>query len=181
MSKRIYRFTVPYPPTVNHMYGRTKFGREYIKPEGIAFIAAVESVLGQIIQSEPGFEPLTGRLIYRVNVWHPEAVKVIKRRDITNLQKILDDSITKAGFWEDDEFLDLASIRRKGWEKEGRCEIVIMQVDKKGMREQAQEKLNERLEAEREKRKVRKRRLPAPRINRPLDGDSSQEGSAHPQ
>lgn len=132
-----HSFSIPYPPTVNHMYGQ-RGKSKYIKPEGLKFIADVAAAVAPIITA-PGFAPLTGGIVVSVDVYHPDFL----RRDITNLSKALDDALSKSGLIEDDEFIDHYTIRRAGFVNSGGCEIVIEQVRNTSMRKQAMEARDE--------------------------------------
>lgn len=83
----------PFPPTINHVYGQ-RGNRRFIKKAGLKYIETVKAT----VQSMGWSEPLTGRLKYTFRVWMPDR----RRRDGDNLQKFLQDCLTKAGVYKDD-------------------------------------------------------------------------------
>jgi len=45
MSKLLQLPPLPYPPTINHYYGRSKQGHVFIKPRGKLYRVAVDALL----------------------------------------------------------------------------------------------------------------------------------------
>lgn len=95
---------LPYPPTINHYYGVRGKAR-FIKPEGIAFRAAVED------QVKPKMLPMIlGDVEIVIQIIPPDN----RKRDIDNVLKGLLDSLTKAKVWKDDsQIVDLRIIKLK--------------------------------------------------------------------
>lgn len=107
--------TLPYPPTINHLYGQ-RGSRKFIKKAGIAFRTAVAEIV-----SEAQIKTITGRVAVFVAAYMPDR----RRRDIMNLEKILSDSLTNAGVWDDDSQIDDFRIVRKEVERGGKVVVVI--------------------------------------------------------
>lgn len=89
--------TLPYPPSVNHLYAVVN-GRKVLSAKGRAYQDAV--VDSWMRQRGAGFGDL--RVRYHVHAFPPDH----RRRDLSNLCKIVEDSLTKAGVWGDDSQVD---------------------------------------------------------------------------
>lgn len=81
---------LPYPPTVNTYY-RHVGARVLISRKGRAYRKTIEGVLR-------GCGRIAGRVMMRVDVYPPD----LRRRDLDNLLKGLQDSLTHAGLLADD-------------------------------------------------------------------------------
>ena len=85
---------LPYPPSVNHLYSRSRYG-VYLKPEAKKYRRQVtDCVLEQVGITKP----LEGDVMMTLALYPPDA----KRRDIDNGLKIICDSIQHAGLLSDD-------------------------------------------------------------------------------
>ena len=97
--------TLPYPPTVNHYYGRTKFGGVYIKPKGKTYRREVS-----VLMANQKLKPISGPLKVVIEVFPPDK----RKRDSDNLNKALLDALQHGGAYNDDsQIVDLRSIKRK--------------------------------------------------------------------
>ena len=114
-------FTFPLPPTINHAYGVRRGGGRFIKPAGIAFRATVADIV-----AAAGHPILTGRLALFVAI-HP-ANRI--RQDLDNRSKALQDALTHAGVWTDDEQIDDLHLVRREVVKGGLVRVVITEVEK---------------------------------------------------
>lgn len=112
--------TLPYPPTWNHAYGRHG-SRTYLKPAGVAFKKAVSDIV-----ADAGIKTITGRVSVFAVAYMPDK----RRRDLDNLSKLLFDSLTGAGVYEDDCQIDDLHITRH-WERVpgGQIKIVVRELD----------------------------------------------------
>lgn len=81
---------LPFPPTVNTYY-RHVGARVLISRKGRAYRKKIEEVLR-------GCRRIAGRVMMRVDVYPPD----LRRRDLDNLLKGLQDSLTHAGLLADD-------------------------------------------------------------------------------
>jgi len=115
------RFDLPVGPSINHFYGRSKFGSLYIKADGKAYIQKVgEIIRSSGIQISDGF-----RCDVEIKYHLPDRIK----RDLDNILKCLLDSFTKCGFWKDDSIINFLSVRRMPPDRENpRLEITITQT-----------------------------------------------------
>ena len=92
-----YELYLPFPPTVNSYYSKTRNG-VYISNKGRKFR---ESTADSIIEQLPGVF-IDSRMLVEVVLFPPDK----RTRDMDNYNKSLLDSLTKAGLWEDDCLID---------------------------------------------------------------------------
>ncbi|WP_338762046.1 RusA family crossover junction endodeoxyribonuclease [Massilia sp. METH4] len=111
--------TLPLPPTINHAYGHRRNGTKFIRPALLKFRKAVADIV-----AEAGHRPLAGRLSLFVAV-HP-ATRA--RQDLDNRSKTLQDALTHAGVWLDDEQIDDLHLVRREVIKGGRVRVVITEL-----------------------------------------------------
>ena len=95
---------LPWPPTVNSYYSKTKRG-VYISKKGAAFRDAVQLACKE--QMAFGLK-LDGRLSVCTILYPPDK----RRRDLDNYMKALLDALTHAKVWVDDEQIDELAIHR---------------------------------------------------------------------
>lgn len=110
--------TLPLPPTINHYYGQGPRGR-YIKPAGIAFRKAVA-----LIVEEAAYRTLEGRVSLFAAIYPADR----RKQDIDNRAKALQDALTHAGVWLDDEQIDDLHLVRREVIKGGQVKIVIVEL-----------------------------------------------------
>jgi len=91
------------PPSVNHLYGRTWGGQNYLKPEAVQF----KNTLGLMAKTKWNKPLLTGRLSVDIIVCYGDN----RRRDIDNSFKMILDSL-KGIIIADDSQFDCDRIRR---------------------------------------------------------------------
>jgi crossover junction endodeoxyribonuclease RusA len=89
--------TLPYPPTVNHYYGRGRRGNLFIGTAGKAYRVAVGRAAYLL-----GATKLVGRIGLHVIACPPDR----RRRDLGNLDKCLSDALEHVGLFDDDEQID---------------------------------------------------------------------------
>lgn len=111
--------TLPIPPTINHYYGQRPRGGRYIKPAGIAFRAAVAEIV-----AAAQVEPLLGRVSLFAAIYPANR----RRQDIDNRAKSLQDALTAAGVWIDDEQIDELHLVRREVVRGGQVRIVITEM-----------------------------------------------------
>ena len=93
------RLELPYPPTINHYYGRARNGRLYIKKRGREYRECVwMRVRASTNKIDVSLLPLTGRLSVTLQIFPPDR----RKRDIDNVQKALLDALEKAGVYKND-------------------------------------------------------------------------------
>lgn len=120
MTKKSLILTLPYPPSVNNYYGRSRFGVYIKKPVKIYR----EKVLN-IIQSSGLDFTFTGRLSLTVELFPPDK----RKRDIDNPMKGLLDSLTEAGVYLDDSQIDFMSVKRSHKKKGGECLVTLTLIE----------------------------------------------------
>lgn len=113
--------TLPLPPTINHYYGMRPRGGRYIKPAGVAFRQAVADVVAAA--AHPKFE---GRVAVFAAI-HPADRR---KQDIDNRAKSLQDALSHAGVWLDDEQIDDLHLVRREVIKGGMVKVVITEIRK---------------------------------------------------
>jgi crossover junction endodeoxyribonuclease RusA len=110
---------LPYPPTVNHYWGRKHHVRRvfekgkwkdkvicqnFIKREGEIFHKQVENILQYYRKKEP----YTGNVRLEVDIYPPDK----RKRDTNNLLKALEDSLQKSKVIADDNQICVTLTRR---------------------------------------------------------------------
>ncbi len=93
----IYEIYLPFPPTVNNYYVKTKRG-VFISMKGKKFRAEVAEAVNEQL---PGVS-LDDKLLVEVVLFPPDK----RVRDLGNYDKAMMDAITEAGLWEDDSLID---------------------------------------------------------------------------
>ena len=115
-----YRFTLPYPPSLN-TYWRRRGSQYYISDKGHKNLTAVQQITPQLtlhISTKP-------RLRIKVIADVPDS----RRRDLDNILKGLLDSLIHAGFAEDDEQFDDIRVIRGVKVPGGRLGIKITELE----------------------------------------------------
>lgn len=89
--------TLPWPPSVNKLYAVVN-GRKVLSAKGRDYTA-------EVVRSVARQTPLTfgrTRIAYTATAFPPDN----RRRDLSNLVKVVEDALTKAGIWDDDSQVD---------------------------------------------------------------------------
>lgn len=113
-----FMFQLPYPPTVNHIYRRTKKGQVFLDDRASGYRDDVIHLIGK------GHTTLQGQIRVKVDAYMPDK----RKRDLDNLCKSLFDAMTHAGVWLDDSQISSLLINRAGVEKNGRVVVTVQQV-----------------------------------------------------
>lgn len=108
--------TLPYPPTVNHYWLRTKRGMR-ISDEGRDFRRRVVALLA-------GCPTFTGRLAVTVRVFPPDR----RTRDQSNLSKALFDALEHAGLFANDNQIVEEHWYRRAPTPPGHVEVTIAEA-----------------------------------------------------
>jgi|SRR3990172_242116 len=90
------RIILTFPPSVNHMYCTTKFGRRVIKKAGKEWMATAEQVIA--LQSPPEPYELLKELI--LHFFWPNLL----RSDASNRLKMVEDALVAGGLISDDRW-----------------------------------------------------------------------------
>ena len=107
---------LPYPPSVNHMYINAR-GRRFPNAKAKAYKTAVQEYVAEY--RVPKFGDVKIALI----VWAYPPDK--RKRDISNLLKIIEDSLQDAGVFDDDFNIDFIEIKRCDIKKGGGLTVMI--------------------------------------------------------
>lgn len=111
-------YQLPYPPSVNHIYSRTRRGGVMLNPKARAYRDEV------IMQIGKGHTTLKGPLSMQVDLYMPDK----RKRDIDNPMKSLCDSLTHAGVYDDDSQIQRLLIQRIGIDAPGKAIVSIRQI-----------------------------------------------------
>jgi crossover junction endodeoxyribonuclease RusA len=117
----VIHLTLPMPPSINHAYGVRKGGGKYIKPAGVAYRQEVAEIV-----AEKGCRTLEGRISLFAVISPADK----RRQDLDNRSKALQDALTHAGVWLDDEQIDELHLVRGEVIKGGRVTVVITEREK---------------------------------------------------
>lgn len=91
--------TIPFPPSVNHYYRNGKKGRKIVCDKGKAHREQVWAICRNL-----GVQPTRKKIAATFVCHRPDK----RRRDLSNLLKCLEDSLTMGGMWHDDsQIVDL--------------------------------------------------------------------------
>lgn len=119
-----HRLILPFPPSLNRAY-RAAAGRVLLSKPARQYAVAVRNALpaGRV-------ERLEGRLAVLVRLHPPERLARSERWDVANREKLLCDSLTKAGFWRDDSQIDRLTVERCDYDAgfPTGCAFVIVEV-----------------------------------------------------
>lgn len=107
---------LPYPPSVNHMYINAR-GRRFPNEKAKAYKTAISEYVAEY--RVPKFEDAKIALI--VWAYPPDR----RKRDISNLLKIIEDSLQDAGVFNDDFNIDFIEIERGEIKKGGGLVVMI--------------------------------------------------------
>jgi len=110
-----------WPPTVNNYYTHTRNG-VFISKKGRLYKNAVES---EIREQAPSVH-ITDRIAITVYMFPPDR----RKRDLDNYMKALQDSISKAGLWEDDSLIDQVYMYRGEVIKGGQ---IVVKIEESGI------------------------------------------------
>lgn len=92
--------TLPYPPTVNHMYRRAR-GHLALTPVALAFRHAV-----RMIAAVRDLRPLTGPVAVFVDVYRPR-----RRGDLDNILKATLDALNGVAYRDDEQVVEIHAHR----------------------------------------------------------------------
>lgn len=100
MDNQILKLTLDLPKSVNHIYGRNKFGSTYLKKEGKDYKRKMIKLIQNEVKKQKWDKP-ENTFIYLDEIVYMNK----KGRDADNLKKLTQDCITESRIvWEDDCF-----------------------------------------------------------------------------
>lgn len=106
--------TLPYPPTVNHMYRRAR-GHLALTPEALAFRHAV-----RMIAMMQDVRPITGPVAVFIDVYRPR-----RRGDLDNVLKAVLDALNGIAY-RDDEQVEQINANRYEDKRAPRIEVSVV-------------------------------------------------------
>jgi crossover junction endodeoxyribonuclease RusA len=92
-----YELFLPFPPTVNNYYVKTKRG-VFISQKGRKYR---DEVLKAVLE-QAGGDTIDSNMLVEVILFPPDK----RKRDVDNYNKALLDALTQAELWEDDSLID---------------------------------------------------------------------------
>ena len=117
------KLVLPYPPSLNTLYpSNRKTGRRFLSKRGESYHDAVQMALRT---SGLPSEPLSGRLAYRLHIYPPDA----RKRDLSNLPKVVEDCLTQFKVWGDDSQVDDMRVVRGDKIKGGKAVMYVWDLD----------------------------------------------------
>ena len=117
LGKKMYSFTMPWPPSVNG-YWRAFKGRQIISKRGRDYR---KQAVDRMKELNLNGEMLKSNLSVSLVLNPP----TLRRYDIDNFNKGLFDSMSEAKFWEDDEQVHRLTIRKGVKTKGGNVEVIV--------------------------------------------------------
>ena len=99
-----YELHLPFPPTVNSYYKKSRYG-VHIAEAGRKYRS---QVLAEVEEQWGSTSRLDYKLYVEVVIHPPDK----RKRDLDNYMKALLDSLTEAGIWEDDSLIDQLIVYR---------------------------------------------------------------------
>ncbi|WP_419810783.1 RusA family crossover junction endodeoxyribonuclease [Bacterioplanoides sp.] len=111
---------LPYPPSINNYYGRTRTGRVFIKAHGKQFRQEVGDLIRPML-----LKTLDCRIRLWVEMYPPDR----RRRDVDNIKKALLDALTHAEVYDDDCLIDDLRVVRGDVVKGGELTIHLFRLD----------------------------------------------------
>lgn len=115
--------TLPFPPSVN-TYWRIFGNRMIISEKGRTFRSAAVAAI--VAQMPAGFREIDHDVAVKVMLMAPDR----RRRDLDNYQKAVFDSLTHAGFWEDDNQIKRFCVEWGDNTKGGLCTVEVEKFEK---------------------------------------------------
>ena len=113
------KLTLPFPPTVNHMWGFAG-KRKYLKKEAHEFRRIVQEAA---IEAQA---KISGRIAIFVALYAPTK----RKYDLDNRIKALLDALEHAGVFLNDEQIDFIWVVRREVVTGGLCKVVLIENDK---------------------------------------------------
>ncbi len=112
--------TLPLPPSINHYYGHSG-NRKFISKAGKKFRAKVQEIV-----TLAGHKTIEGRVSMMVAIYPATR----RKQDLDNRAKSLQDALTHAGVWIDDEQIDDLHLIRKEVVKGGYVTVLIEELQR---------------------------------------------------
>lgn len=116
-----FTLELPYPPTTNNLYATVR-GRRVLSKAGREYKATTAWLVKARRQ---GALPLGGRLGFRMIVHCPDR----RRRDLSNLLKVVEDALKDGQGYFDDSQIDELHVLRDAPLKGGRIVVTVWQQD----------------------------------------------------
>ena len=114
------KIELPFPPSINHYYGRGRNGSVFIKAKGKEYRNTV-MMLCRLYR----VKPLRGRLCVFIRFYPPDK----RRRDLDNIEKALFDAMQHGGVYLDDSQIDDKRTLRCENVKGGKIIIELKEIE----------------------------------------------------
>lgn len=112
-----YKFTLPYPPSING-YWRNFKGRQIISKRGRDY---ANSVAEKMLELKLHSEMISCNVTFEMTINPP----TLRKYDVDNFTKGVFDALTKCGFWVDDEQVQKLTVAKGVKTPAGNVEISI--------------------------------------------------------
>lgn len=112
--------TLPYPPSGNHMWKHAK-GRHYLTDKAVNYYRNV----ALLVRQQAKVINIDFEIVVTCVLYPPDK----RRRDLDNAWKVIADSLTKAGVWQDDKLIRRLTLEWAAVQPGGAAQIAIAQVD----------------------------------------------------
>jgi crossover junction endodeoxyribonuclease RusA len=99
------RFQVPWPPSANNLYPTSRSGHRFPSKRLKEYHAAV---MAELVRLRVPRERITERIALTLLLQPPD----LRRRDISNTVKAIEDALTQSGVWADDCQVDELHVHR---------------------------------------------------------------------
>lgn len=111
--------SLPYPPSVNHLYATVR-GRRVLSKKGREY----KSSIAELVALQKHAPELKGDIGVMIDLYPPDR----RRRDIDNPVKPLLDALTKSGIWSDDSQVKLLSVQMGPKRQPASCVVNIYEL-----------------------------------------------------
>lgn len=123
-------FRIPFPPSVNHYWGNRvvipnrgkPFVHTYIGQRGKDYRLDVQAI---VLERWGVLRPTKARLRVTIVATMPDR----RKRDLSNLLKASEDSLTHARVWTDDEQIDALIIKRGPVQAPGWLDVTVERIE----------------------------------------------------
>ena len=126
-SGKMFRLTLPWPPSINDYYKRTARGGQRIGDEGIAFRQKVWHAVVRELGVAPEEPILSGPIVARFLLAAPK--RYAHLCDVDNRNKALLDAMEKAGVYANDRQIIFTGVGKGLPSEKGLVKVLLYETD----------------------------------------------------